>query len=192
VEGYGYDSKEEEKVEVEVKVTTKKSGAMGASEGFVEELAETCAEPREVMTSHDLQKSSSRMLKVNGGEWHKKDPIPMAFGEDYFTSRLVRDFKIFPYGRNIGVVVTVVMEKDCQKSARKKQKAPLRLVDPRCDANAPCPSGKVSIVAFAMPPPVAPTMAVRRVPSPVKANEVTGRKGLRLVKRFGSCLWMTT
>jgi hypothetical protein len=27
-------------------------------------------------------------------------------------SRLAREFKIFPYGRNIGVVVSAVMEKD--------------------------------------------------------------------------------
>jgi hypothetical protein len=50
------------------------------------ELAKTCTEPGEVMTSPDLRKSSSRMLKVTVGEWHKKDPIPRAFGEDYFTS----------------------------------------------------------------------------------------------------------
>jgi hypothetical protein len=45
----------------------------------------------EVMTLPNLRKSSSRMLKVIGGEWHKKDPIPLAFGEDYFMSRLARD-----------------------------------------------------------------------------------------------------
>jgi hypothetical protein len=27
-------------------------------------------------------------------------------------SRLARDMKIFPYGRNVGVVVSTVMEKD--------------------------------------------------------------------------------
>ena len=107
-------TRKKQKVEVEVKVTTKKSGAMGASKGFVEELAETCAELREVMTSPDLRKTSSRMLKVTGGEWHKKDPIPVVSSKDYFTSRLARDFKIFPYGRNIGAVVTIVMEKDLQ------------------------------------------------------------------------------
>jgi hypothetical protein len=64
------------------------------------------------------------MLKVTGGEWHKEDPIPRAAGEDYFTSCLARDFKIIPYGRNIGVVVLVVMEKDRQESPRKKRKAP--------------------------------------------------------------------
>jgi hypothetical protein len=42
------------------------------------------------------------MLKVTGGEWHKKYLIHLAFGEDYFTSRLARDFKID--------VVTAVME----------------------------------------------------------------------------------
>jgi hypothetical protein len=43
-----------------------------ASRCFVEELAEMCAGPGEVMTSPDLRESSSRMLKVTGGEWHKK------------------------------------------------------------------------------------------------------------------------
>jgi hypothetical protein len=32
----------------------------------------------------------------------------------FFTSRLARDLRIFPYGRNIGVVVSEVMEKDHQ------------------------------------------------------------------------------
>jgi hypothetical protein len=71
-------------------------------EDFIEELAEACTELGEVKTSPDLRKSSLRMLKVTGGEWHKKYLIHLAFGEDYFTSRLARDFKID--------VVTAVME----------------------------------------------------------------------------------
>lgn len=39
---------------VEVKGITKTSGVSRASKGFVEELAETCAEPGEVMTSPNL------------------------------------------------------------------------------------------------------------------------------------------
>jgi hypothetical protein len=31
--------------------------------------------------------------------------IPWAAGEDMFTSRLAREMKIFPYGRNVGAVV---------------------------------------------------------------------------------------
>jgi hypothetical protein len=46
------------KVEVKARGVTKASGAPGALKGFVEELAETCTEPREVMTSPDLQKTS--------------------------------------------------------------------------------------------------------------------------------------
>jgi hypothetical protein len=52
------------------------------------------------------------MLKVSGGEWHKKDPIPRTAGEGYLTSRLACEFKIFSYGRKIGVVVSAVTEKD--------------------------------------------------------------------------------
>jgi hypothetical protein len=94
----------------------------------------------------------------------KKDPIPVASGKDYFTSRLARDFKIFPYGRNIGAVVTIVMEKDHQESARKKRKASLRLVDPRCEAKVPRHSVKGSTVAVVMHSPVALATVARRVP----------------------------
>lgn len=92
------------------------------------------------------------MLKVTGGEWHRKDHVPQAAGEDYFTFCLVRDLKIFPYGRNIGVVVSAVMENDRQESLQKKRKAPLQLVDPRCDAKAPRPSVKGPTVAAVTPP----------------------------------------
>jgi hypothetical protein len=57
------------------KGATKVSGADGASDKFVEELAETCAELGEVMTSLDLRKTSSRMPRVIWGEWHKKIPF---------------------------------------------------------------------------------------------------------------------
>jgi hypothetical protein len=101
-----------------------------ASRCFVEELVETCARPWEVMNSPNLRETSSRMLKVTGGQWHRKYPVPRAAGIDYLTSRMAREFKIFPYRRNISVVVPTVMENDCQESLRKKRKAPLRLVDP--------------------------------------------------------------
>jgi hypothetical protein len=51
-------------------------GGSKASRCFVEELAKTCAGPWEVMTSPDLRESSSQMLKVTGGEWHKKPYSP--------------------------------------------------------------------------------------------------------------------
>lgn len=46
------------KRKVEVKGTMKTSGVVGASKGFVEELAKTCAQLGEVMISPDLQKSA--------------------------------------------------------------------------------------------------------------------------------------
>jgi hypothetical protein len=34
------------------------------------------------MTSPELRETSSRMLKVIGGRWHRKDPIPRATDND--------------------------------------------------------------------------------------------------------------
>jgi hypothetical protein len=104
-----------------------------ASRLFVEELSGTCVGLGEVMTSPKLWETSSRMLKVTRGPWHRKDPIPRAAGDYYFTSRLARELKIFPYGRNIGAIVSTMMEKDRQEIQRNKQKASLRLVDLRHD-----------------------------------------------------------
>jgi hypothetical protein len=42
---------------------------------------------------------------------------------------MARDLKIFPYGRNIAAVVSVVMEKDRQDTAQKRR-AVVRLADP--------------------------------------------------------------
>jgi hypothetical protein len=78
---------------------------------------ETCATLEGGMSSPELWESSARMLKVTGGRWPKNVPIPRAAGEDFFTSRMARDLKIFPYGRNIAVVVSTVMEKDRQDAA---------------------------------------------------------------------------
>lgn len=68
---------------------------------------------REVMTLPDLQEASSRKLKVTGGELHRKDPIPVAPGEDNFTSCLALSFNVFPYRWNIGAVARAMMDKDC-------------------------------------------------------------------------------
>jgi hypothetical protein len=46
------------------------------------------------------------------------------------TSRLARDMKIFPYGRNVAVVVSTMMEKDCQDTSRRRR-AFARVGDPR-------------------------------------------------------------
>jgi hypothetical protein len=48
------------------------------------------------------------------------------------TSRLAREMKIFPYGRNVAAVVSTVMEKDRQ-DASQKRRAFVRVGDPRCE-----------------------------------------------------------
>jgi hypothetical protein len=70
------------------------------------------------------------MLRVTGGCWPRNVPIPRAAGEDFFTSRMVREWRVFPYGRNIAVVVSAVMDKDRQGAAQKRQ-AVVRLVEAR-------------------------------------------------------------
>jgi hypothetical protein len=81
------------------------------------------------MSSPELRESLARMLKVTEDRWPKNVLIPRAAGEDFFTSRMARDLKIFPYGRNIAAVVSAVMEKDRQDVAQKRR-AVVRLGDP--------------------------------------------------------------
>jgi hypothetical protein len=76
-----------------------------ASRIFVEELIGICAGPGEVMTSPELWETSSRMLKVTRGRWHRKDLVPLVVSDYYFTSCLACELKIFPYGRNIGAIM---------------------------------------------------------------------------------------
>jgi hypothetical protein len=104
------------KRKIYVKSTTREMFRPKASRFFVEELMGTCAGSREVMTSPELRGTSSGMLKVTRGQWNRKDPIPWAANDDYFTSRMARELKMFPYGRNIGVVVSAVMDKDHQEA----------------------------------------------------------------------------
>jgi hypothetical protein len=87
-------------------------GEKRVSDNFVVELMETCAAPGGRMSSHELRESSARMLEVTWGQWPKNLPIPWAEGEDMSTSRIARGLKIFPYGWNIAVVVSAVMNKD--------------------------------------------------------------------------------
>jgi hypothetical protein len=70
------------------------------------------------------------MLRVIGGWWPKNVPVPRAAGEDFFTSRMVRAWKVFPYWRNIAAVVSAVMDKDRQGAAQKRQ-AVVRLHEAR-------------------------------------------------------------
>jgi hypothetical protein len=81
------------------------------------------------MSSPELWESLARMLKVTGGRWPRNVLIPRAADEDMFTSRMARQLKIFPYGRNIAAVVSAVMEKDRQDAARKRR-AVTRVGDP--------------------------------------------------------------
>jgi hypothetical protein len=82
------------------------------------------------MSSPELRESSARMLEVTGGRWPKNVPIPRAAGEDFFTSRMARDLRVFPYGRNIAVVVSAVMNKDRQEAAQKRR-AVIRIPEAR-------------------------------------------------------------
>jgi hypothetical protein len=148
-----------------------------ASRIFVEELMGTRVGPGEVMSSLELWETSSHMLKVTGGRWHRKDPIPRVTDDDYFMSRLAHEMRIFPYGTNISVVMSIVMEKDCQDAQQKKRNAPLRLVDPRRDANVARPSAKGISPPATMPPPV--VSAATKLPLPPRVTEtmVSGTGG---------------
>jgi hypothetical protein len=106
------------------------TGGLGVSDGFARELMRTCVAPGGRMSSPELWESSARMLRVTGGWWPKNVPIPRAAGEDFFTSRMVRDWRVFPYGRNIAVVLSAVMDKDCQGAVQKRQ-AVVRLPEAR-------------------------------------------------------------
>jgi hypothetical protein len=46
------------------------------------------------------------------------------------TSQLAREMRIFPYGRNVAAVVSIVMEKDRQDVSQKRR-AFARVGDPR-------------------------------------------------------------
>jgi hypothetical protein len=105
-------------------------GGLGVSDSFAMELMGTCAAPGGRMSLPELRESSARMLKVTGGWWPKNVPIPCAAGEDFFTSRMVRDLRVFPYGRNIAAVVSAVMDKDRQEATQKRW-AVIRLPEAR-------------------------------------------------------------
>jgi hypothetical protein len=92
-------------------------GELGVSDSFAVELMGTCATLGGRMSSPELRESSTQMLEVTGGRWPKNVLIPRAAGEDFFTSRMAHDLKVFPYGRNIAAVVSAVMEKDRQDAA---------------------------------------------------------------------------
>jgi hypothetical protein len=109
------------------------------------------------------------MLKVTRGRWPRNVLIPGAAGEDVFTSRLAREMKIFPYGRNVGVVILVVMEKDRQDGPR-KCRAFARVGDMRRKVKMARASAKPTAPDAGMSPPSVPTHE-RRLPSPPCAAE---------------------
>jgi hypothetical protein len=123
------------------------------------------------------------MLKVTGGRWPRNVPIPRAAGEDIRTSRLAREMKIFPYGRNVAMIVSAVMEKDRQDASRKRR-AFARVEDPRHEVKmargivksaAPGTSKPPLGAKSAAPDPSKPLPAVpaqeRRPPSPPRTAE---------------------
>jgi hypothetical protein len=108
-------------------------GGVGVSNSFAVDLMGTCAALGGRMSSPELRESWARMLEVTGGRWPKNVPIPRAAGEDFFTSRMARELKVFPYGRNIAAIVSVVMERDRQDTAQKRR-AVVRIADPMREA----------------------------------------------------------
>jgi hypothetical protein len=122
------------------------------------------------MSSPELRESSARMLRVTGGYWPRNVPIPRAAGDDFFTSRMVREWRVFPYGRNIGAVVSAVMDKDRQGAAQKRQAA-VRLVEAR-------PKRQRGPAKAAAPGGGRPPLAAKSgVPASSKAPEATAGAG---------------
>jgi hypothetical protein len=110
------------------------------------------------------------MLRVTGGCWPRNVPIPRAAGEDFFTSRMVREWRVFPYGRNIAAVVSAVMDKDRQGAAQKRQAA-VRLVEAR-------PKRQRGAAKAAAPGGGRPPLAAKSgVPASSKAPEATAGAG---------------
>jgi hypothetical protein len=117
------------------------------------------------------------MLEVTGGRWPKNVPIPRTAGEDFFTSRMARDLKVFPYGRNIVAVVSAVMEKDRQDAAQ-KHRAVVRMVDPMREVKRARGSAKAAASGGSKPVPAAKTAAPGhgKAPASTKAAASGGCK----------------
>jgi hypothetical protein len=125
-------------------------GGKGVSDTFDVDLMGTCAAPGGRMSSPKLRESSARMLEVTGGRWPKNLPIPWVEGEDMSTSHIAHGLRIFPYGRNIAVVVSAVMNKDRQDAAQ-KHRAVVRLPDPRREAKRSRGSAKATAPGGSQP-----------------------------------------
>jgi hypothetical protein len=129
-------------------------GGLGVSDSFAMELMGTCATLGGRMSSPELWESSARMLEVTGGRWPKNVLTPRAAGEDFFTSRMARDLKVFPYGRNIAAIVSAVMNKDRQDTAQKRQ-AVVRIADPRREVKRARGSANAATSSSSQPMPTA-------------------------------------
>jgi hypothetical protein len=123
------------------------------------------------MSSPELRESSARMLKITGGCWPRNVPIPRAASGDAFTSRMVRKWRVFPYGRNVAAVVSAVMDKDRQGAAQKRQAA-IRIVDAR-----PKRQKRGSATAAAPGGGKPPLAAKSGVPASSKAPEAAAGAG---------------
>jgi hypothetical protein len=130
------------------------SRVVGVYDSFAVDLMGTCAALGGRMSSPELRESSARMLEVTGGRWPKNVPIPRTAGEDFFTTRMARDLKVFPYGRNIAAVVSIVMERDRQDAAQKRR-AVVRIADPMREAKKAWGSTKAAASGSSKPVPVA-------------------------------------
>jgi hypothetical protein len=140
-------------------------GGMGVSDSFAVDLMGTCAALGGRMSSPELRESSARMLEVTGGRWPKNVPIPRSAGEDFYTSRMARDLKVFPYGWNIAGVVSAVMNKDRQVAAQKRRAA-VRMANPAREAKRARGSAKAAASGSSKPVPPAKAAA----PGPSKAS----------------------
>jgi hypothetical protein len=135
-------------------------------------------------------------MVVTGGRWPKNVPIPRAAGEDFFTSCMARDLKVFPYGRNVVAVVSAVMERDRQDTAQKRQ-AVVRITDPMREAKKARGSAKAAAAGGSKPvsaaKPAAPGHGNESVSTKVAApggskpppgGVVKGRRPLLPVRRI--------
>jgi hypothetical protein len=131
------------------------------------DLMGTCAALGGRMSSPELRESSARMLEVTGGRWPKNVLIPRAVGEDFYTSRMARNLKVFPYGWNIAAVVSAVMNKDRQDAAQKRR-AVVRMADLAREAKRARGSAKAA--ASGSSKPVPPAKAATTEPSKASAS----------------------
>jgi hypothetical protein len=94
------------------------------------------------------------------GSMAKEHFDPPTAGEDIFTSRMARELKIFPYGRNIAAVVSVVVEKDRQDAAQKRRTV-TRVGDPFREAKKARGGVKSAAPGSSKPLPAAKPAAPR-------------------------------